>query len=338
VKIGAVDLDRDVYVIAEIGGNHNGDAATAYALVEAAAKAGANAVKFQTYDADTLVHPSTEPLPIVRKSYATQLARFKSLELDAQVYDRIFELCAEHSIDFITTPFDLEILDWMAPHMPAIKIASGDLTYDQLIKAAAATGKPVIISTGMANVEEISKVATLVPHQRLSLLHCVSIYPLPDNLANLRSIETMRQLWPDITIGYSDHTKGIEAAVAAVAMGARIVEKHFTLDKRQTPGDHALSVEPAELAELMRWVRRLQPMLGTGEKVPAAGEESMRNWMRRGIYAAHALPQGHAITSEDLLMIRPLTPLDPGQADLLIGRRLARAVESFAAIDVGMLA
>lgn len=333
MKIGHTDTSRDVYVIAEIGGNHNGDPATAFALVEAAAKSGANAVKFQTYDADSLVHPGLEPLPIVRKRYATQRDRFKSLELDDATYDKIFDLCRTNKIDFITTPFDLDILARMAPHMPVIKIASGDMTYDQLVRAAAATGKPVIVSTGMARIDEINHVATLVPHDRLSLLHCVSIYPLPDEVANLRAIATMAGLWPDICIGYSDHTKGIEAAVAAVALGARVIEKHFTLDKTQTPGDHALSAEPAEMAELVRWIRRIQPMLGSGEKVPAPGEDPMRNWMRRGVYAARALPAGHVLSDDDLLVIRPLSALAPADADRLIGRRLTAPVDAFTALE-----
>ena len=337
MRIGKIDTDREVYVIAEIGGNHNGSAQTAYRMVEAAAKAGAHAVKFQTFKAELLVHPSTEPLPLVRKSYKTQLERFKSLELDGAAYERILAMCDELGVDFITSTFDLPTLERFAPLMPAIKIASGDLTYRQLLETAARTGKPVILSTGMSNPDEVTRAASLLPHDRLALLHCVSIYPLPDELANLGAIPAMKKLWPDITIGYSDHARGIEACVAAVALGARVIEKHFTLDKTQVPGDHVHSAEPDELALLMRMIRRIEPMLGAEQKRSPAAEDSMRQWMRRGLYAARALPAGHTVTEDDLLIIRPMATMAPEDAPRVIGSRLSRAVDAFAAIEPSML-
>jgi len=333
MKIGKVDLAKQVYIIAEVGGNHNGDPETVYRLVEEAAKAGADAVKFQTYKAETLVHPDQEPLPIVRKHYKTQLERFRSLELPWEVYERIIGRCRELGIDFLTTPFDLEICHRFAPLMPAIKIASGDLTYHQLIRAAAATGKPVILSTGMANVEEIAAAAALVPAEQLALLHCVSVYPLPDEQANLRAITAMRRLWPAIPIGYSDHTLGPEACLAAVALGARIVEKHFTLDRNQRPGDHVLSLEPAQMQEMVGQIRRIDAMLGVEEKRPAPGETSMSQWMRRGVYAARALPAGHCIVATDLAIVRPAAALSPAAAERLVGRLVARPIPAGGVIE-----
>jgi N-acetylneuraminate synthase/N,N'-diacetyllegionaminate synthase len=337
VKIGKIDTDQEVYVIAEIGGNHNGDADTAYRMVEAAAKAGAHAVKFQTFKAELLVHPSTEPLPLVRKNYKTQLERFKSLELDEKAYQRILEMCDDLGVDFMTSTFDLNILARMAPLMPAIKVASGDLTYDQLLQSAAATGKPIILSTGMSDPAEITRAAGFVPHERLALLHCVSIYPLPDEQANLGAIPAMKKLWPDITIGYSDHARGIDACVAAVALGARVIEKHFTLDKTQVPGDHVHSAEPQDLEVLMRMIKRIEPMLGTEQKKSPVAEDGMRRWMRRGIYAARSLPAGHKVGPDDLLVIRPMAALAPEDFDRVVGSTLSAPVEAFAAIEPSVL-
>lgn len=336
--IGNTDTARAVYVIAEIGGNHNGSPETAYKLVEMAAAAGANAVKFQTYRGETLVHPSVEPLPIVKRHYATQLERFKSLELDWAVYERIVAQCGKLGIDFITTPFDLDILHRMAPFMPAIKIASGDLTYVQLIRAAAATGKPVILSTGMATVDEIDAALGDVPAAQRVLLHCASIYPLPPDQANLRAIPTMSRRWPDVPIGYSDHTVGIEACVAAVALGAAVIEKHFTLDKSQVPGDHVLSADPDDLATMVRFIRNVRRMLGDGVKQPSAGETEMGRKMRRGVYAKHALSAGHRLTAGDLLLVRPVAALAPADAEAVLGRKLLRDIPALAPLargDVG---
>lgn len=329
MNIGQCNLDDEVYIIAEIGGNHNGNPKVALELVQAAANSKVNAVKFQTYHAETLVLPDLEPLPLVRKSYGTQAQRFKSLELDLNVYDELRHACRELKIDFLTTPFDLQILDQFAPYMPAIKVASGDLTHHPLIEQAATYGKPVILSTGMATIGEIDAAACLVPKHHLALLHCVSIYPLPDEKVNLRGIAAMQQRWPEVTIGYSDHTVGPEACLAAVALGARIVEKHFTLDTRQTPGDHVLSLDPQELTDMVNQIRRVERMLGTFEKKPAIGEESMRVWMRRSIYAKRTLKAGDTITGNDLLFLRPFKTSTPADALLLVGRRLRRDVAEF---------
>ena len=329
MKIGSKDLTQQVYIVAEVGGNHNGSPEAAYRLVEEAAKAGADAVKFQTYHAETLVHPSLEPNPIVKKFYNSQLERFRSLELSWEVYDRIVALCAEHHIDFMTTPFDMTILERVAPWMPAIKIASGDLTYHQLITAAARHNKPVLVSTGMSTLDEIDAVTKLLPAQQLLLLHCVSVYPLPDEQANLRAITTMQQRWPHLPIGYSDHTVGEEACVAAVALGAVILEKHFTLDTKQSPGDHSLSLDPAGMASMVKRVRRVERMLGSGVKTVMPGEEKMRINMRRGIYAARDIELGEVLKEQDLLFIRPATDMQPDSAYTIVGQKTKRKLKKY---------
>ncbi len=337
MKIGRTDIRSSVYVIAEIGGNHNGEPGTAYRLVEAAAEAGVNAVKFQTCTAETLVHPSVEPVPLVKKHYRTQLERLKSLELDWEAYQRIMAMCAELGLDFLTTPFDLDILERFAPHMPAIKISSGDLTYRQLIQAAAATGKPVLLSTGMATLGEVVEAAGLVPAAQRVVLHCVSVYPLPDEQANLRAIPALAEGLPRAVIGYSDHTIGPEASLAAVALGARVIEKHFTLDRSQSPGDHVLSLDPAGMTALVRQIRRIEAMLGEVVKKPAPGEAKMRRMMRRGLYAARDLASGTVLSAEDILCLRPATALEPAAAGSLVGRRLVRDFKALEPIDAEAL-
>ncbi len=328
--------DAGIYVIAEVGGNHNGDPDRAHRLVEEAARAGADAVKFQTYRAESLVHPDMEAVPIARRFYKTQYERFRSLELADEVYFRLIEQCHDLGIHFLTTPYDLEILERFAPQMPAIKIASGDATYHDLIRAAAATGKPVILSTGFCNMAEVEAAAALIPVAQRILLHCVSIYPLPDDAVNLTVVSSLAKAFPDTVIGYSDHTIGPEACIAAVGLGAEVLEKHFTLDRGEELGDHRLSLEPDQLADLVEAVRRVAAMRGPGDK-PSPGEDLLREQFRRGVYAARDLPEGHVIRTEDLLCIRPLGPIGAEKADTLVGRRLKEPVATRRPIDVGSL-
>ena len=317
--------DAGIYVIAEIGGNHNGDPERAYRMVEEAARTGADAVKFQSYRAESLVHPDMEAVPIARRFYKTQYERFRSLQLSDQVYARLIEQCRELGVHFMTTPYDLEILERFAPQMPAVKIASGDATYHGLIRAAAATGKPVILSTGFCNMAEVEAAAVLIPGPQRVLLHCVSIYPLPDNAVNLNAIPRLMTAFPDSVVGFSDHTIGPEACLAAVGLGAEVLEKHFTLDRGEELGDHRLSLEPDQLADMVAAVRRIAVMRGSGDK-PSPGEELLREKFRRGVYAARDLPEGHVIRTEDLLCIRPLGPIGAEKADTLLGRRLKKAI------------
>ena len=283
-------------------------------------------MKFQTYKAETLVHPSVEPVPIVKKHYDTQLERFKALELAWEVYERIFAQCRDLGIDYMTTPFDLEILDQMAPHMPAVKIASGDLTYHELIEKAAATGKPIFLSTGMSTNKEVAVASALIPKEQRAVLHCASVYPLPDEQANLSAIRTMTESGHDAVVGYSDHTIGPEACVAAVALGARILEKHFTLDTTQVPGDHVLSLDPEGMKNMVDQVNRVNDMLGDGVKQPASGEGVMQGQMRRGLYAARDLDANAEITEDDLLIIRPETEFKPYEKDKVVGSRTAKPI------------
>lgn len=336
MRIGSKDLTparNDVYVIAEIGGNHNGDPDTAHRLVAEAATTGADAVKFQTYRAETLVHPDMEAVPIARRHFKTQFERFRSLEFADEVYGRLIDQCDDLGIDFLTTPYDVELLEKFEPIMPAIKIASGDATYYGLIRAAVSTGKPVIVSTGFCNDDEVQAVARLIPSEQCALLHCVSIYPLPDEQVNLRAMERMAAQFPESVIGYSDHTIGPEACIAATALGARILEKHFTLDTTQVPGDHVLSLEPEPFGQMVAAVRRVAAMRGDGVK-PSLGENLLRRKFRRGVYAAHDLAPGHVIREADLLLIRPLSAIGAERADELVGKRVLLEIAAGRALEM----
>lgn len=323
-------IDCGVYVIAEVGGNHNGDIDKALELVSSAASAGADAVKFQTYKAENLVLPSLKPLSHVRSSYASQFDRFKSLELTNDDYLKIVSLCQQLGIDFMTTPFDMDALIKFSPQMPAIKIASGDLTYKQLVEKAAALNKPVILSTGMANVEEIDNALAWVHRytSQIVLMHCVSIYPCPDHHANLNSIQMMLEKWGgECVIGYSDHTIGSSACLAAVALGARVIEKHFTFDKNQKIGDHNHSLTQYELEDLIKQIRSINLQLGFADKKISEKEIDMRNWMRRGVYWKHSKNPGETINIEDFVFLRPENSIKPSELSSFVGRKLAVKVE-----------
>lgn len=320
LKIGNSNLDTDVYVIAEIGGNHNGDPEAAFRLVEAAASTGADAVKFQSFIAERLVHPDAVPLPLAGKNFRTQQERFKGLELEKPVYEKIIQQCRDLGIDFLTTPFDLDTLAYFAPNMGAIKIASGDFTYAQLIDASVKTGKPVILSTGMAPLSEIKVTAQRIPKNQRIILHCVSVYPTPAELVDLRAIGALQKELPGTIVGFSDHSIGIEACIGAVALGARVIEKHFTLDRSQKPGDHLLSLEPDQMTSMVTQIRSVTQMLKSGKGLTSVAEQDMRQQMQRGVYYARNLTAGHIMQLEDFMIIRPKSELEPIDVEGLIGR------------------
>lgn len=332
LKIGDNNLDTDVYIIAEAGGCHTGEPETVYQLVEAAASTGANAVKFQSYVAERLVHPDAVPLPIIGKTYRTQQDWFRRLELERSVYEKIIVLCKKLGIDFLTTPFDPETLDYFAPHMDAIKVASGDLTYSQLIAAAVATGKPVVLSTGLATIEEIKVAAQRIPKSQLILLHCVSVYPTPAELVNLTAITTLQKEFPDTPIGFSDHSIGAEACVAAVALGAKVIEKHFTLDRSQTPGDHVLSLEPDQMRTMVTQIKSVTKMLKSGKGLISPVEQDMRQQMQRGVYYARDLVAGHIMQLKDFMIVRPKSELEPINVESLIGRPTLCSIQANQAV------
>lgn len=322
MKIGSVDLARQRLLIAEIGNNHEGDPAMALDMVAAAAKAGAGAVKVQLIDPERLVN-------CAEKDRVAQLTRFR-LSLD--VFRQMADLAHHEGILFIASAFDVDSLARIAPLCDGLKIASGDLDFLPLIEKAAQLGKPLIVSTGMGTLEEVaSAVKTVADHlpkplslkETLALLHCVSLYPTPLPLVNLKAIQTLEKQF-GVTVGYSDHTLGIEACVASMSFGARVLEKHFTLDKtRTTFRDHALSADPADLRRLAEVVTHFDAMAGQGEKVPAADELPMKKIARRATVAARDLQAGRTLEPGDLDYVRPQKDhLSPAASGALIGRSL----------------
>lgn len=326
MRIGPVDLDQRVLVVAEVGVNHEGDAAVAGVLVEAAARAGADAVKFQTYD-------PFEYVAIDDRPRHDRVARFA---LTQERFQELSALARRCGIMFLSTPLGAASADFLDPLVPAFKISSGDLVHLALVRHVAAKGKPLLLSTGMATTEEIDAAVEAVRQalpdgaplaDRLALLHCVTSYPAPDETANLLSIPYLRQRY-GLTIGYSDHTVGTLACEAAVALGARVIEKHFTYRKGdQKFRDHALSADPADLAALVRRIRRLEPMLGRPGKFRQPPEAEMLVSMRRSLTARRDIAAGEIITAAMLASARPATGLPVEEIDRVIGCEAVRDIE-----------
>ena len=322
MKIGNRTLDDRVFVIAEIGNNHEGDLEIAKKLVQLAAEAGADAVKFQTAVADRFVSPAD----------AERHARMKRFYLGEDGYRALRDAAHEKGLAFISTPLDMQSAELLCPIVDAVKIASGDNTFVPLLRRAGASGKPLILSTGLADLETVHEAVDIIEEaggsapgaHDLAILHCVSAYPTPAEEANLGAIATLAGEF-DYTIGYSDHTLGIEAPVLAVAAGARIIEKHFTLDNDYSEfRDHALSADPDDLSYMISRIRAAELLLGSGVKEPRACEADGVEAMRRSIAAARDLPAGHVVREEDLMWIRPGTGLAPGMEHQVVGKRLAR--------------
>jgi sialic acid synthase SpsE len=315
------DTRRERLLIAEIGNNHEGDGQVAMDMVAAAADAGADGVKVQIINPERLVHASqTERI--------AQLSRFR---LPNETYLAMAEAARARGLLFIATPFDGETLEWTASFVSAIKIASGDLDYIPLLAAAARSGKPVILSTGMGTLSEVGAAVRTIGQylsagkkldDTLAILHCISAYPTPLKEVNLRAMETLRETY-GLTVGYSDHTLGVEVATAALTLGARIIEKHFTLDKtRATFRDHALSADPAELKRLAAIVCAFDGLVGDGEKRPMPCEQCSVTAARRSAMAARDLPAGTRLSLNDFLFVRPRSGLTPTQVLAAVGCNL----------------
>lgn len=308
-------------LIAEAGVNHNGQLNLALALVDAAAEAGADAVKFQSFRADALAvrDAPTPQYQRERGGMQDQHAMLAALELGIEALREVASRAREHGLLFLSTPFDVRSLAELVDlGVPAIKIGSGDLTNLPLLRSAAATGLPLLLSTGMATLGEVETVLAAIPSESIVLLHCTSAYPAPMEDANLRAIETLRARFGH-PVGYSDHTKGITASVAATTLGAAVIEKHFTISRRLPGPDHAASLEPAELKELVAAVHDVGLTLGDGVKAPRPAEEELRSIARRSLVAARDLPAGHRLRPEDIDAKRPGVGISPLEIDRVVG-------------------
>jgi N,N'-diacetyllegionaminate synthase len=316
------------YVIAEVGGNHGGDAEKAKEYVRAAADTGVDSVKFQLYRAETLITRDRESLPLAGDEYKTQFERFKSLELDRSEWREIAALTEDLGMTFSASVFSKELADFAAELSPFIKIASGDLTNIPLLEHVNDFRKSIVLSTGFATDAEIREAVETVDGDLLTLLHCIGSYPTDDDDVNLAFMSTLRDRF-DVPVGYSDHTIGTLAVKGATALGATVIEKHFTLDKSQRVGDHRLSANPAEMTEIVEDCNRIADMIGSGDRVSAFEPETdIKTEMRRSLATKRDLSAGETITEEDIICLRPETGIPPSRYRDVVGRELATYVRS----------
>lgn len=330
----AADYQGRVYIIAEAGINHNGDLERALNMVDVAAEAGVDAIKFQAFQAEALVQPNAEKASYQKERTNTeesQLEMLRQYELTPTEFCEVANRAVARGIDFICTPFDYQSVD-MLEHLPisAIKIASGEITNHPLLRYAASKGKPLILSTGMATLGEIEAALEVVRAtgcQKMVLLHCTSSYPVPDDEVNLRVINSLATVF-GLPVGFSDHTLGTDVAVAAVALGAVIIEKHFTLDKALPGPDHAMSLDPEELRRLVCAIRRVEKALGSPIKRVTPTEEEVKRAVRRSICAARDIKCGEQITEGMITCKRPGTGIPPTMVGLVVGRKARRDIKS----------
>ena len=325
------------FVIAEAGVNHNGDVGLAMKLVDVAAEAGADAVKFQTFRSDALVsrHAPKAAYQQATTGGGGQVDMLKSLELSEADHAALAAHCAERGVMFFSTPFDEASADFLA-HLgaPLLKVPSGEITNLPFLRHLAAKQRPLIVSTGMSTLDEVTRAVAVLRDAGdppLALLHCVSAYPAPAAETNLRAMDALRAF--DVPVGLSDHTSGIAVAVAAVARGAAILEKHFTLDRTLPGPDHRASLEPHELRALIEAVRTVEAALGDGRKRPMPCEEDTRRVARRSLVAARALRAGERLTVDCIRIKRPGTGISPVDLERALGRVVRRDIGADEVID-----
>jgi N,N'-diacetyllegionaminate synthase len=328
------------FIIAEAGVNHNGDEKMAVELVEAAAKSGADAVKFQTFSADKLTRKGAEKAEYQKQATGDgdQHSMLKALEMSEGLHRRLFARCIELGVEFMSTAFDEEALDFLvALGIKRIKVPSGEITNAPLLRHMASKGLPLIVSTGMAELEEVVAAIGIIRAAResrgfaeplgdiVTILHCTSNYPAESADVNLRAMNTMART-TGLPVGYSDHTLGLAVATGAVALGASVIEKHFTLDSELPGPDHKASLEPDQLAALVRQIRDVEASLGSDIKAPTLSELPVRDLVRRSVTSVRAIDAGAPIAREDIALMRPGTGISPANLEKVIGRKSARAI------------
>lgn len=316
-----------IFIIAEAGVNHNGSLEIAKALIDVAAQSGADAVKFQTFKADKLVSKTAQKASYQKQTTdadESQYAMIKKLELDEKAHHELIEYCAQKNILFLSTPFDHESIDLLADlGMEIFKIPSGEITNLPYLRHIGSLQKEVILSTGMATLDEIDAALHVLTtagtaQENISVLHATTEYPCPMDEVNLRAMQTIRDTF-DIRVGYSDHTRGIEVPIAAAAMGAGVIEKHFTLDREMEGPDHKASLEPDELIAMVHAIRNIEKALGDGIKRPSSSELKNIPIARKSIVASRAITKGERLSEENITIKRPGSGISPMRYDEIIG-------------------
>ncbi len=343
MKIGNKFVGTEVpcYIIAEIGVNHNGNIELAKILIDEAVKSGADAVKFQTFKTEKLVTEYAKMAEYQKanlKKDSSQFEMLKKLELSYEDFSELKEYCDIKNTTFLSTPFDIESAKFLnSIGVEAFKVSSGDLTNIPLIEYINSFNKPIIISTGMANFEEINDAYNVIEDKNnLAILHCTSNYPAPFDSLNLNVLKIMKEKFNSI-VGYSDHTEGIIVPSTAVALGAKIIEKHFTVDKSMEGPDHKASIEPKEFKEMVNNIRIIEMSLGSSEKVIQECEISTTKVARKSIVAARNINKGDMITIEDLDYKRPGTGLSPKYYKDLVGMVANTEIKKNEQIDFEMI-
>jgi N,N'-diacetyllegionaminate synthase len=337
-------VDNKVFIIAEAGVNHNGSMDTAKKLIETAADAGADAVKFQTFKAENLVSIYAEKAEYQKNSTESSESQFdmlKKLELSYENHLELIDHCRNNAIEFLSTPFDLESINMLnSLNLKIFKIPSGEITNLPYLRAIGKLNKNVIISTGMANLEEVETAYKVLldfgtKSRNIIILHANTQYPTSYEDVNLRAMQTIAQELM-VKVGYSDHTLGIEVPIAAVAMGAVIIEKHFTLNRNMPGPDHKASLEPHELKAMVVAIRNIEQAIGDGIKRPSVSEQKNILIARKSIVAAKKISIGEIINNDNITVKRPGTGISPMEWDEIIGRTAQRDYASDELIEFSL--
>lgn len=326
---------KKVFIIAEAGVNHNGKMELAYKLVDAAKEAGVDAVKFQIFKSEKLISKSTKMADYQKenlKENISQLDMVKKLELSYEDFIKINEYCKEKGIMFMATPFDNDSLDFLVDTLKVdvLKIGSGDLNNYPFLEKVALKNKEIILSTGMSNLSDIEGALDFISQytdKEVKVLHCTTNYPCPMDEVNLKAMNTIKDAF-QVAVGYSDHTLGIEVPIAAVALGAEIIEKHFTLDKTMEGPDHVASLEPDELKEMTRTIRNIERALGSGIKKPNKSEVKIQSIVKRKIVLAKDVEINHVLTENDLEYKRCENGIESKYYKNIIGKKVKRKIDA----------
>jgi N,N'-diacetyllegionaminate synthase len=321
-----------VFIIAEAGVNHNGSLDLAKRLIDVAVEAGADAVKFQTFKTDKLVSKCAQKADYQKKTTSveeTQYEMIKKLELDENAHRVLINYCKVKEIMFLSTPFDHDSIDLLISfEIPIFKIPSGEITNLPYLRHIGSLGKELILSTGMADLNEVQDALEVLikagtSKEKITVLHATTEYPCPIGEVNLRAMQTMKAAFA-VKVGYSDHTQGVEVPIAAVAMGATVIEKHFTLDCTMAGPDHKASIEPDELKAMVRAIRHLEQALGDGVKRPSESEQKNISIARKSILASRPIKMGETFSDNNLIVKRPGNGISPMRWDEIIGHKATR--------------
>ena len=326
---------KKVFIIAEAGVNHNGKMELAYKLVDAAKEAGVDAVKFQVFKSEKVISKSTKMADYQKenlKENISQLDMVKKLELSYEDFIKINEYCKEKGVMFMATPFDSDSLDFLVDTLKVdvLKIGSGDLNNYPFLEKVALKNKEIILSTGMSNLSDIEGALDFISQytdKEVKVLHCTTNYPCPMDEVNLKAMNTIKDAF-QVAVGYSDHTLGIEVPIAAVALGAEIIEKHFTLDKTMEGPDHVASLEPDELKEMTRTIRNIERALGSGIKKPNKSEVKIQSIVKRKIVLAKDVEINHVLTENDLEYKRCENGIESKYYKNIIGKKVKRKIDA----------